>query len=175
LPVAIVHNAQLKQVANDNFEDYDYNLSCSPQTCDSHHWDFSDISGIKIDTIAHTGNHSLKLKANKSVEEKKLIIPDGTQVYTTSGSIFKLGDGGLIPEFSPASGKYLFSAWVKVDTTVDSCFCKPYWGNLVKITMQGSGTVINLQPSGPVIESWQRIQGEFNVSSNDTAIKVKLR
>jgi len=175
LPVSVIHNAQLNQAANDNFEDYKFNLSCGGNMCDSHHWDFYDVgSNLVVDSEAHTGNYSLRLASSgtSSVEETKTFVSLGSSIYTTTGSNqYKLGDAGLIPEFSPTPGKYILSAWVKVDT---SCNCKSYWGNLITITMVGSGTVYNLKPFGPVIEGWQRIQQEFTIGSSDTGIKVKL-
>jgi len=173
LPIAVTNNSTLHQSANDNFEDYTFQLSCTTP-CISHHWDFFDVLGPAVtisDSSAHTGNHSLRIVANSHAEEVKKIVSTGSTIVSSSSHGYTLGDGALIPEFSPTSGKYLFSGWVKVDTL---CNCKPYWGNLVTITMQGSGNVFNASPSGPVIDGWQKIEKLITVSGSDTTIKVKL-
>lgn len=174
LPIAVTHNAQLQQIANDNFEDYTFQLSCF-DPCASSHWDFADVLTASVtisDSNAHSGNFSLRVAKNDSVEEVKSILSSGTEILDAMATGYTVGDGGLIPQFSPTAGTYLFSAWLKVDTL---CNCKSYWGNRVTIKLNGSGTVYNFQSSGPIIDGWQQIQGTFTVTGTDNAVKVKLR
>lgn len=71
-------------------------------------------------------------------------------------------------------GKYLFSAWVKEDTT---CTCQSYTNNEVQviITNDNWDTTINASPSGNIIDGWQRYEFAFNDSSNTKSIVLKLR
>jgi hypothetical protein len=59
----------------------------------------------------------------------------------------------------PSAGKMLFSAWIKQNCGANTC------NNKVTIDF-GNGAPVDFAPSGPVIEGWQRIEGQFTVPNN---------
>jgi hypothetical protein len=81
----------------------------------------------------------------------------------------------LNPVFSVPSGKkMLLSAWVK-----ESCLpagtvsCSTYLNSSIKVMQAGNGLeIVNLRPSGPIIEGWQKIEGEFTTPANGTGISL---
>lgn len=81
----------------------------------------------------------------------------------------------LNPVFSLPSGKkMLLSAWVK-----ESCLptgappCSTYLNSSIKVMQAGnSQEIVNLRPSGPIIEGWQKIEGEFTTPGNGEGISL---
>lgn len=66
----------------------------------------------------------------------------------------------------------LFSAWVK---EVCATPCSTYSNNKVEIQYTGAGGgTIELRPSGPIIEGWQRYEGIFKLPSGATGATLKL-
>lgn len=80
--------------------------------------------------------------------------------------------------FRPQAGeRYWFSAWVKsAGTTAVTTYAG--LGMYAQISYTGNSAVFNLQPTGDIIEGWQRIAGEFTVPAFPapaaTEIKVNL-
>lgn len=78
----------------------------------------------------------------------------------------------LNPVFSvPVNKKMVFSAWVK-----ESCApCSTYTNNQVKLQFNdGSNQLTTLQPSGPVIEGWQRYEGYFTAPTGSTQMTMSF-
>jgi hypothetical protein len=81
----------------------------------------------------------------------------------------------LNPIFTiPSDKKMLVSAWVREDCVIP-CHKTDYdksnieiWSNGVNI---GVGTI---KRSGPIIEGWQKIEGEFTVPANATAAEIRF-
>jgi len=76
------------------------------------------------------------------------------------------------PHYLFAGKQYVFSAWIKSASAVNTAVVSftdagnSQWNN--------SGTVISFQPSGDVIEGWQRVEGIFTVPTGKSVIS-KLR
>lgn len=178
LPAAVTSNAQLKQTANDNFEDYDFDISCNNGIgqCKSSHFSFEnslieDSVSVSGDEY-HSGNYSLKIVPNAaSVVTKDILNPSGEIIETLDANKYVLGDDPFIPEFSPSEGSYLISGWVMVDTV---CNCKTYGEGLIDISFTGSATTYGIVPTGPIIEGWQRFEQVFDVPADATQIHVTL-
>ncbi len=85
---------------------------------------------------AHTGRHSLEINASTTFEQKELHLIDGRN--------------------------YILSAWVKSSST-NPAFT--YEGNGAGIDVAMNGGTETFQPSGPMIEGWQRIEGVFTYNS----------
>ncbi len=85
-------------------------------------------------------------------------------------------DSMINPSFTVTPGKKMqFSAWVR--ETCDSVVCsKPtYLNNHVELQFPGSGTAtVTMQPKGPIIEGWQKIEAEFTVPQNATSATLML-
>lgn len=174
---AVANNASINQIANENFEDFDFKKSCNDLFCAKKHWSYEDSLDYPdvfvSDEISHTGLNSLKLTAGSEVEnEKDITTFEGNELdLDESDDFYILGENPCISDFSPQTGNYVFSAWVRVDST---CHCTNYEGDFIEISFEGSATEHNLSPAGPVIEGWQRIEAKFEVPSSATSIKVKL-
>jgi PKD repeat protein len=76
-----------------------------------------------------------------------------------------------IGTFSPATGRYVVSAWVKegaVPITTN------YQAAALVISFTGSTITKSFTASGNIIDGWQRIDGEFTVPAEATEISVHL-
>ena len=102
--------------------------------------------------IAHTGNQALSPSQDIIIQEKLLLIPNK---------------------------EYVFSAWVKLSTSEN----QPYtYGTVVgaELSFYENGSnaaiqpVITINPTGAIIEGWQRIEGTFLVPTGSMFIGVKL-
>lgn len=90
-----------------------------------------------IQGIAHTGQKSLKINSSASFEQPYLL---------------------LIP-----NKKYVVSAWVRVDQN-NKPLVKPSYQNYAALDiLLEDGTNFSFEPTGQVIEGWQRIEGSFTV------------
>lgn len=76
-----------------------------------------------------------------------------------------------IGTFSPTPGKYLLSAWTKgEESNKNSSYETPY----IDVSFAGSTEDYSFQPSGKIIDDWQRIDGEVTVPEDATSIKIGL-
>lgn len=79
-----------------------------------------------------------------------------------------------IGSFAPMPGKkYVLSAWAKEDNAPQAKTSYNYPGIDVLFT-SSSGSAGPFIPSGNIIDGWQRIEGEFTIPSNASAITVRL-
>jgi hypothetical protein len=179
LPKAMANNAMQKNIGYDGFEDYDFKLS-SGNPCYSEHWDFKGVilesEGASItNEYAHTGNYSLKINAGSSITVASAADTEtGEEPYfsVVDNSHFQM-EKGCLSKFSPDSGKYIFSAWVREDTA-----CNPitYVNDSIKINVTndyGSFDFV-LYPEGKIIEGWQRYEGVFNINYPGTTLSISL-
>lgn len=174
-PVAVAGNSKYREIANDNFEDYDYSLN-PMAPCWMDHFSFRTTLISPVSTIsnqAHTGLHSFKLMANNEVTVlRDLVEPGNGSILTPFTGQWKLNEACL-EKFSPQPGKnYLVSLWVKDEGT---CSGFSNSSGYIDISYEGSIVTHEFHPSGPVIEGWQRIEGTFIIPLGVTEIKVKLK
>jgi len=72
----------------------------------------------------------------------------------------------------PSTKKMLFSGWVRETCTGP---CSSYTGSQAKVQFNdGSSTQVNFQHTGPIIEGWQKIEGEFTVPAGATTMQLQL-
>ncbi len=201
--VATASNAQLKEIANDNFEDY----TGVEQRCDQEdHWRFKYSYVNRFDSIRNLGVSDTQNPDTFNTEPfisgrfahsgtQSIGIPTGTQVSTSSmvdsGAVYignDLANGyqdktvaNRLPRFNPQKGKtYHLEAWVRGRTSnmnaiqsYDSCAIR------VSTTTNAESfynTLLNVQfkPTGPIIEGWQRIEGNFTIPAGSDLIQVTL-
>jgi hypothetical protein len=112
--------------------------------------------------------------ANNKIQNLIGADPTNTLSYKT-----KFND--YIGVFEPSDGKYLISCWVKVKDTATYDLMKSGLLVLLKLENINPERVINIKPSGPVIDGWQKIEGTFVVNhsgngsgTQDTKIIIKL-
>lgn len=76
--------------------------------------------------------------------------------------------------YSPEPGTYILSAWVK-DKVIEQTH--QYTGFIEVNTEYGTtggDETFNLTPSGPVIDGWQRVFGEFTINTGIEGLFIKL-
>jgi hypothetical protein len=174
LPVAVASNSKYREIACDGFEDYGFTTSCN-QPCNNNHWDFSSLIGhiTYADTtsaLSHTGKYSLRVNSNKSVSVSRSINYYNDSLFYATPTQYYLRPGGNIPLFAPDSGKYLLSAWVNENKDCPY----GYREDSIAIRFAGSPKKYSIHPSGPVIEGWQQMTGNFFVAGNADSIIVTL-
>ncbi len=76
--------------------------------------------------------------------------------------------------FSPTEGVYILSAWVKDEVSQQT---HQYDGNILVETQyvsSGDNETFTLTPTGPIIDGWQRVFGEFDVNQDILNLKITL-
>lgn len=130
--------------------------------------------------VAHSGRYSKVLAPLGQVSYTYPIAKDCNPdeqcnpVYACGNSNraftpYQLRNCDCLGRFSPQAGKYVFSVWVKEQLPPDSM---SYKDPRVEIIINGVTTTIH--SSGPIIEGWQRMYGEFEVPQGADEIKVSL-
>ncbi|MEO6542243.1 MAG: hypothetical protein ABIN74_14670 [Ferruginibacter sp.] len=77
----------------------------------------------------------------------------------------------LNPTFSVQPGKrMLFSTWVR-ENCATPCTVQTYANSKVTLTFN-TGSPVTLLPSGPIIEGWQKIEGEFTPPAGATSMTI---
>ena len=80
----------------------------------------------------------------------------------------------LNPTFSLIPGKkMLFSAWVRENCTAP-CTLQNYTNSKVELDFGSANATVTLLPTGNIIEGWQKIEGEFTVPVNVTAMNMRF-
>lgn len=175
LPVAQAVNAKLQEIAFDGFEDYDLNLPTL--NSDQTHFDYKAAIGSHVSvssSIRHSGRASLKVDPGYLASVSKLVGTLCDEKSTlTSEETFTVDSCLCIPPFQPTPGDYILSVWVKVDTTANVL---DYSDAEVEVDISGTGSANYLfTADGPILDGWQRLEGEFNIPSNAAGITVKLK
>ncbi len=114
VPVLAASNARYLTAAFDGFEDYQYKNAASNPWGDCRilpHFKF-EASEAKIDhTVSHTGSSSLRVESRVSLTRNFYAYADRDAPSISEGK-FTASRDNLIQPFTPAPGKYIFSAWV---------------------------------------------------------------
>jgi hypothetical protein len=173
MPIAQSANAKYKEIAFDGFEDYGFNNNCT-SICDNSHFSFINYLADTTSAQAHTGKYSLKINSGTFDSVTRSInYYTGAldSVDVTHHNKYYLLPGGNTPLFSPDSGNYLLSAWVKENV---SCGTTGYTKDSIVVSYTNSTAKYIMKPSGPVIEGWQRFESKFTVPGKAKSITVKL-
>ncbi len=188
LPIGVANNAKYNQLAFDDMESYDFIRGATASTCPYGHFNFGDNASSKfmLSTDAHTGKQSMMVfEEQEVVEYRPLYTGGGQPVDDANGYMLRKDD--LKGQFNPENGTYILSAWVKLPNKIktatydernDPTVVSPFSIQVGMVNASGIlvGNLTSLYPSGPIIEGWQKIEGEFTVSnaSSATQIMVKL-
>jgi hypothetical protein len=167
LPVAVADNAKVSQVGFDGFENWSWGQADDyPGTCPIDHWNFFQSSELNIDTLHyHTGKHSLKLTTSQEAWTENTVFNPSSYSDVTARS-------NRIMPFYPDRGRYVVSAWVKTNTLrTDAGNRKGY----IVVSYGGSAQRDTLRPSGPIIEGWQKVEGNVEIRPSAYTIKVALK
>jgi hypothetical protein len=113
---------------------------------------------------------SLKIAANQSALVEKKVDDDCPDPGSGISEGTFVADSCLcIKPFEPTPGDYVVSLWVKENTNQ---FLETY--SNAKVTVTVGANVETFTASGPIIDGWQRIEGNFTIPSIATAISVEL-
>jgi len=99
------------------------------------------------------------------------LLLDGVYAYKTGSNCETIDCEGF-SSFNPtANKKYVLSAWVreKISAPVAS-----YTHSSIDVLVNGT-MVENAQPSGVIIDGWQKIEKEFEIPENASVLDVKLK
>ncbi len=201
LVVAEANNAQYREIAFDNFEDYNYLIgNCEIQG----HFDFrsgmqansewkylsrgrskyqnfnnpSQDVYIRKDT-AHSGLHSIVLKPNINHSLTRIIDTTIYQkVSVADTGLFRVNEiKNMVPLFAPNTSKrYVISAWVTEDISNKNAV-STFQNAVINVKTYNAGTVSlnqNFTANGLIIEGWQKVDGTFTIPANSDSIRVTL-
>lgn len=181
LPVAVAANARLGDIAFDSFEDYLYRQDIYADTCSiPGHFSFEEaVSSENLDsTKSHTGLYSLKLGYGEQVSVSRFVNLSctGSSINREPGSGYQVNGCDCIGNFSPRPGKYIIGAWAsQYSATALENFTNPEISVVIKNSGGATIASYNFNPSGPIVDNWQRIEGEITIPSNAHCIVVSLK
>lgn len=78
-----------------------------------------------------------------------------------------------ISSFSPASGKYMVSAWVSEEGA--SIHTVTYANASIGVSFTGNVATYQLTPTGRIIDGWQQIQGVVEIPDDATDLHLALK
>lgn len=205
LVIASAQNSPHHNIAFDGFEEYTYPYhgDCKKkmhwamsqyvglQVCSAPTLPLSNIyrqvnpnacgqSVVISDNQAHTGHYSLKVEQGLETvtfSSDDHIRASCTQIAQQDVQPFALSNCDCIGAFEPdGNSKYYFSAWV-METQIGQP--KTYENAKINIKVYDNNSVLiyskQLEPSGPIIEGWQRISGDFEIPvGNDLVLRTEI-
>jgi len=178
---AVAHNTRLRQGMFDGFEDYDFDVTpgCDSISCNfNHHGKFdekmagSDEAEISS-VIAHTGKHSFKIPSNTTYGiSLSLDTTTSTNLFELPGDrqVYTIGAAACPPSFKPSPGSYLVSGWLYTGNDCSSVKEGPH----ITIYQQNGGGNEDVDPSGPVIDGWQRILKRVEITTATGTFQIRL-
>jgi hypothetical protein len=118
---------------------------------------------INVPVANNAGSAPNPTTAGMPIPVAALAVGNGTTLSSNCAD--------CLPDFFPIRNKrYTFSAWVASDSSL-SCNAKPT-NMSIKVNADGGITVIEVQPQGPVIDGWQKVEGSFAVAAY--AVKMQV-
>ena len=179
LPSAQAVNAKQREIAFDGFEDYNY-FQNAAQNYQETHFDFKQAlsSDVRInETVRHSGLASLEIDPGFSAQVAKDVsidcaVPgDGIIPSGSNTTEIKAENCLCIIPFEPSVGKYIVGAWVKVG---DDKTLLDYSDAYIDVIIDGVPLPLPIKSSGPILDGWQRMEGEFEIPANALTISIKL-
>jgi hypothetical protein len=173
---AVTANSHYTDMAYDGFEDRQFSISRllpSASCVYPHHFaPTHNAVGTELHTIfnkeiSHSGNTSMKLspfhKAIYKYNTSQLELIRQSKSLRMNSNSFRSTSSDVIKTFSPKTNTdYLISVWVYQENE-----------NNFDASISINDRII-FRPSGPIIDGWQQINGEFKLSDTDAEIKIEL-
>ena len=185
--VAVTANAQHQEMTYDSFEDYDFKNDCKTNTTSGSAMNkniafYRGKTRTLLDgTVSHTGKYSMAIEGNAQVRvsgqldgvfcgvtPNTLTLPAvdiaaAPSIPGTARITAKCED--CLPEFELLRDKrYTMTAWVASQTSLKTN--EAPLSIKVSISTQDGSIPVNLRPQGPVIEGWQKLEGQFTTSGS---------
>ncbi len=180
LPVAVAKNAKYTQIAYDGFEDYGEfgALAGCPQS----HWSFEwDQYYSSTDTnYSHSGRYSLKVPSTRSEMVARKVINCTNANNGTEQDEYILNACNCIQKFSPDTGEYVVSGWLREDHNTTQALQENYSNATITIKLKKncndtvSPIILVFHPNGPMIEEWQRVEAKFRIPTGYALVEVYL-
>ncbi|HYG16984.1 MAG TPA: hypothetical protein VEC12_14600, partial [Bacteroidia bacterium] len=168
---AVANNSKHRQAAFDGFEDY------STISEDEDHFSYIEFKDSLTDRVSHTGLYSIRISPHqtRSVTKGILYHEEIAGCYPdTSENHYVIKPTEILEQFSPDSGDYIISCWVKDSIEYNGL---PQLQDSIFVSVSvssGMGAFYTFTPKGPVINGWQRFEGKFHVPENAICINVAL-
>ena len=181
LQVAVGSNAYYNDIVYEGFEGFAYNYRRtrpSGMHCEFRpHLEFATEMPADILTSSfltrekrHSGSTSLRVIPGTDFRTRvpvlKRNLQRSTKAERLSGRQFTVESEDILVPFSPRTGvKYIVSAWIHQDASDASNF-------------SGFDLIINnerFSANGPIIDGWQQINGEFELSSGISYFNIALQ
>lgn len=170
---AVGNNSKLRQLAYDGMEDYNYFTSQNDE-----HFSFTRYFLELDSTVSHTGIYSLPIDSASEKSIRRCITYSEKEaedpITDTAVNMIMLKPTDITDQFSPDSGKYTISTWVKENVS------SPQFQNytdtaVIKIYQKNCITTYKFTPSGPIIDGWQKLEGTFTMPDSATCIDFILK
>lgn len=186
--IATAANARVREIASVNFEEN--NLSFLEICTNKPYQHFPPFNnGTPVTTYRHSGTYSLRVNPSSEASTGLIIYAFGSNDVTegsldapavesrTSNGQQWNGQYGFRPDST-----YLFSAWVRTDTAyaINKTTYKRTNNTHPRILVffrNSTGTqstTFQLDPSGPIIDGWQRISQKILIPSYAQEANVRL-
>jgi len=173
---AVTANSHYTDMAYNGFEDRQFSISrLLPSTscvyphhfAPTHNAVGTELRTIFNKEISHSGNTSMKLspfhKAIYKYNTSQLKLIRQSKSLRMNSNTFRSTSSDVIKTFSPKTNTdYLISVWVYQESE-----------NNFDASISINDRII-FRPSGPIIDGWQQINGEFILSDTDAEIKIEL-
>lgn len=195
LPLITAINAHYYEIGFDGFEDHNFKNQVDSPFKDcivEPTWQFDLISSPLVvrnqapiissnyisSYVSHTGRRSIRVSTPFSIQKNILptcIVPFDIPIQANPNS-YVLNDCELIKTFTPLkkqdNQKYKISAWVKEDLDIDN-LSNPI--SRIFVSTTGLSPInVELKPDGQIIDGWRQINGEFDISGNESTIRITL-
>jgi hypothetical protein len=190
---ADIYNAKECQTAFESFEDIENyykaswytnthsNGNFNPYACDLKHLNnFDFITGLNnkdantptvVSLQAHTGRYSVEFKPNQQLNKTYEIQESIPAVISLHGyQCSSLGTNIRTGKLVLEPGKYIVSLWAKTDQ-----FEQDNASFLEFDVIDGSGSIITNQKKTNIINSWQKFDYEFRVTSSSGQVSIHIK
>lgn len=162
-----VYNSGILQPVPGSSSPWTYTLYQDGQTIASGSGIPNDSSPIYQSAMFPAGEYAFEIEYTYEVGE----------TYCTTSNVVVVNIEDCDPcincnSFRPLTGeRYWLSAWVKEDHDAP---VQTYESALIRLLFSGPGSEVQFQPSGEIIEGWQRIVGSFTIPSGTTDLDIEL-
>lgn len=172
LPIATTAEAEYREVGYDGFEDYQFNLQCSPLSCVQHHFDFSPLlngNTVQLSSqVAHTGHYSLQLSGPVTLTRQVYTDAPVSSFSVDATGNYKPAINQWTEGFSPVTGKqYLLSLWINDGAPRQAT-------TATTITLNGQ-SLLNSAMTFPVVEGWKKVEVPFTLPPGTTSFNLTIQ
>lgn len=177
-PLATSSNCRYQQIAYEGFEE----KSVAPPDCinacqDGHSPYTLSGSGAIATGKAHTGKASVLLNGTDQLKFNiTKTTPTGAYLTAAANDTWTLNANACNGTFQPmgtTAQDYVVSAWVYMDQYVCNSTGSHPAIQYSYVTPGGTTTSSPLNPSGPSIEGWRKIEFTVQIPANATSLEIK--